>query len=539
MRGKSRFRCRAGAEKCLFPLSVFLVMLVFFTLLHPIPIMDGDDVIYTVVSRKAVPRPGEWNPTRMMPELLMGLCGNLAGLAAAAGWGSFIDCQITVLAAMLSVFITGYAAAFRCFLERHLGAGRFSAACLTLLFLLMHFLVFRTMESGNLYMFFSYDACCVFYYTISALFCCTLILLDMTEPFGALIREDVSPARSGFLLLALYCAVFSNLHGSVILASWFFLRLVMETLRLKRVQKAEGRARKKADTPGIDDEEQVTDKVSGRAQSVLKTVLRENGVAASFLLLWVIALALEATGGRAASTGGVPGSASFTLELGLSMSSFAGLLGRCSLFFRLLLAAMALLAMLVLVIRSEHVRNRRFAKELVEAAVPGGLSLVFILLLCAASDASYAGRPQVMFPVFFSVFLMMTMAASGAIRRWPAAASLLPLAIVFCFTMTNTRMLTFADSNPLFVDGHVAAALENSIYGQIIDAAKAGETEVTVLVPESGETVSNWPHDGTIAEPMVNFFLKFGLIDHEIAVQIVPSAEVNRQFHIPDNPVLR
>ena len=509
VQGQDRLRRRATAERWLFALAVFLVMAAFFTLLHPVPIMDGDDVIYTVVSRKAVPRPGAWNPTRMMPELLMGLCGNLAGLAAAAGLGSFIDCQVAVLAVMLSAFIAGYAAAFRRLLEKRLGMGRFSAVGLTLLFLLMHFLIFRTQESGNLYMFFSYDACCVFYYTISALFCCTLVLLDIAEPFGRLVRPGASAARTGFLALALYCAVFSNLHGSVILAAWFFLRIVREALGRKG-------------TPGA-----------------LKTALKENSAAALFLLFWVMALLLEATGGRAASTGGVDVGSSFTHGLGQAFAAFAGLLGGCSLFFRLLLGGLAALGVLLTVLRPEKGRNRRFAGELQEAAVPGVLSLVFILLLCAASDASYAGRPQVMFPVFFALFLLMADAEACAIRRWPGAAALLPLAVVFCFSMTNTRMLTFADSNPLFIDGHTALAVQNCIYGQIIDAARAGKSEVTVLVPQSGETVSNWPHDGTIAEPMVKFFLKYGLIDHDITVQIVPSAEVNRQFHIPENPVLR
>ena len=57
--------------------AVFAAMLVFFTVLHPIPIMDEDDVIYTVLVRKAIPLPGSWNPSRMMPEVLMSLCGNL------------------------------------------------------------------------------------------------------------------------------------------------------------------------------------------------------------------------------------------------------------------------------------------------------------------------------------------------------------------------------------------------------------------------------------------------------------------------------
>ena len=88
---------------------VFAAMLLFFTVLHPIPIMDEDDVIYTVLSRKAIPIPGAWNPSRMMPEILSCVCGNLAGVFAALGFGSFIDCQVFVLGMMLSAFIAVYA----------------------------------------------------------------------------------------------------------------------------------------------------------------------------------------------------------------------------------------------------------------------------------------------------------------------------------------------------------------------------------------------------------------------------------------------
>ena len=101
--------------------------------------------------------------------------------------------------------------------------------------------------------------------------------------------------------------------------------------------------------------------------------------------------------------------------------------------------------------------------------------------------------------------------------------------------MTNTRFLTFSDSNPLFIDGHIAVAVENDIYQQVIDAAEEGKTEVTVRVPRSWDPISNWPHDGNVGNPIAQFFLKYGIIDHEINVRIEPSDEVNEQFHIHPN----
>ena len=42
----------------IFAAAVLDSMMVIFIMLHPIPIMDEDDVIYSVLIRKAIPIPG-------------------------------------------------------------------------------------------------------------------------------------------------------------------------------------------------------------------------------------------------------------------------------------------------------------------------------------------------------------------------------------------------------------------------------------------------------------------------------------------------
>lgn len=61
--GMKRNTDRNRRINLLLCLAVFAAMSVFFIVLHPIPIMDEDDVIYTVLSRKAIPIPGAWNPS--------------------------------------------------------------------------------------------------------------------------------------------------------------------------------------------------------------------------------------------------------------------------------------------------------------------------------------------------------------------------------------------------------------------------------------------------------------------------------------------
>ena len=172
-------------EVILFCAAIFSAMLVFFTLLHPIPIMDEDDVIYTVIVRKAIPIPGAWNPSRMMPEVLISICGNLAALGTAFGFGRFIDCQVVVWGIVFSLFITAYVYSFFYLMRTRFFTEKFQAVCLSIIFLMLHFLIFRTQDSHNSFMFHTYDACCVFYYTVPALLGCTLVMWFMSSPDNA------------------------------------------------------------------------------------------------------------------------------------------------------------------------------------------------------------------------------------------------------------------------------------------------------------------------------------------------------------------
>jgi len=482
----------------LFCLAVFAAMSVFFIVLHPIPIMDEDDVIYTVLSRKAIPIPGAWNPSRMMPELLSSLCGNLAGLCAALHLGRFIDCQITVLGLMLGAFITGYVYSLKRLLEKRFRFGQFSAVCLGLLFLLLHFLIFRSGYSRNLYMFHTYDQCCIFFYTIPALLCCSLVMQFMAEPDKTPRLTGTRPLRESMLVLVLYLAVFSNLFGSAVLAAYAFFRAVREGVRGKKAG---------ADGKGL---------------------LKSGAIWLSVVVFWLLAAVLEATGGRAGGGAGIARASRLSLACGELMK----LLGKTApLFWLLVLAAAS--AGIVLLAAEKNGESRKnglsFLGGILAWCIPNAL---FLLLLSAVVNPKYAGRPEAMFTLLFSVMLLMVLCFAAAVRRWPKTALLLPILLLFVYSMTNTRFLTFADSNPLELDGHLAVAVENEIYEGIIAAAEAGETEITVAVPVSGED-GNWPHDGNVGKPMAEFFLKYGLIDHEIIVHTQPDEAFNRAFNIP------
>ncbi len=490
-------------EEVLFCVAVFAAMLVFFTVLHPIPIMDEDDVIYTVLVRKAIPLPGSWNPSRMMPEVLMSLVGNLSGLSTALGFGRFIDCQVFILAAFFSAFITAYVYALFRLLEKRFACGRFQALCLSVFFLELHFLIFRTELTRNNFMFHTYDACCVFYYTVPALLGCTLVMHFMRTPDETPVLNGKHLIRESFLILALYFEIFSNLFGSVILAAYAGYRVLRGLLRNK--------SRKNE-----------------------KSFLRENGFWAGIILLWILAAVFELTGGRAAGarSEAAAGSLGLAAKFGQAFLLFGETMWNSNLVFRLMIPAVTLIVVLLMAARKFRTQNKAVFSVVLEIAVWGMATAMAVLLLCAGAEPLYAGRPEAIFPVVFAIFLLLVLGIHYILLCIPFLARLLPVLLIAVYSFTNTRYLTFQDSNPLLVDGHVAVAIENEIYEAVIEAGKAGETEIWVDVIHTSED-GNWPFDGKVCDPIAKFFLKFGIVDHEMRVHVHASDEMNEKYHIP------
>ena len=514
-----KYFSRKKWETALFCIAVFLVMLVFFTVLHPIPIMDEDDVIYSVMVRKAIPLPGKWNPSRMMPEVLSALCGHFAALCTAIGLGRFIDCQVTVLAVMLSGFITVYVYVFFCLLEVRFHIGRFQAFCLSVLFLLLHFLIFRTEESGNKHMFHTYDECCVFYYTISALTGCILVMHFMREPDGVPVLFSHHPVKESFLLLALYFALFSNLFGSAILAAYAAFRVLECILRILKNRRL------------LQEGKQEKDKKTGRVFH--KQFWKENAFWIGILFVWGLAVILELTGGRASGARGSlsSGELSVPAKFGQTVSLFCRSILNSNLLFRLMLGAVLVAVLLLALIRSKR-NNNPCLSALGEIVALGVLTSLPVLLLCAGVDPTYAERPETVFPIVFTLFLLLILGMCAVMRSTPFLGRMLPLLLVFVFSMTNTQMRTFCDSNPLLIDGHVAVEIENEMYESIITAAEAGETETTIDVIHSAFG-ANWPHDGLVGDPIAQLFYKYGIIDHRITVRTNPSDELNARYLLP------
>ncbi len=486
----------------LFAAAVLAGMMVFFILLHPIPIMDEDDVIYTVLVRKAIPIPGAWNPSRMMPEVLASFSGHTAAILTRFGLGSFIRCQVAVVGTVLSLFITWYVLTFQQLLRRRFRMGLFVSCCLAALFLELHFLVFCVAPEGNLHLFHTYDECCVFFYTIPAVFCGTLVMRLMTEDSDNPLAGK-SLVQQSLWVTAVYFAVFSNLYGSILLAAYAGLKLLENILKNRKQQ-------------------------NGRQ------FWKQNAFPSAVLVLWFLALLLEGSGGRGASQSTLNNHKGTLLRLiGDAAEQFFQTMWHTNLLYRLLFltAVILLIVQCVPNMRSPDAGAPSRIGPVLRTACVGILSMAFIILLSAVVSPEYLNRPEVIFAAVFAVILFMLLCVAGFLQHMPRFAVLMPIVLLFVFSMTCTRFRTFSDSNPVNIHGQVAVALEDEIYQSIITAAEEGRWDVGVQVPKYQED-GNWPHDGNIGAPIAELFLKYGIIDHPVYVWTDPTEEINLKYGI-------
>ena len=476
--------------------AVLLSMLLFFELAHPLVILDADDWTYISESRAAIPSPEFWNPARVLPEILMPWASGL-GVLLFGGLG-YIRAITLMNGLVLSLFITGYVLAFYRLLVRRLGLDAGKAALLSGLFLLLHFSLQRTAPEQNLYLFWAKDVTCVYYYVIPALLNCTLV---MVLSCGGLHRRLWEPGelwRKALLIAAAYLAVFSNLFESAILACWCGLDLLAALLRQRKERKA------------------------------LRRLLGEQSFSLGVALLWLLSVWFESRGGRGAAAAALPPAQA----LGQSLKAALGFFGS--------LYKLALLPVIAGLLALPLLRLWRYAPEekkpcgrlLLPLALVGLLLALFQVLLCARVNPGYAGRGDVQFGCCFALLALSLLSLGLLLRRWEKLTLLLPLALLILFSLTNTRLRSFADSNDILAPASLCTAMDQDLVDQVLAAQARGERSVTVHVADFGSE-DNWPQSTYMGGRIASSLYKHGITEELMDISIQPDREVNRRFHLP------
>ncbi|MDO5445772.1 MAG: hypothetical protein Q4F31_09165 [Eubacteriales bacterium] len=506
-------------------LCVYAGIFCFCFLAHPQVILDYDDWSYVSYFRVPVPWPSFWNPSRVLPECLMPLCGFLGALVyrLIPSLG-YIKAESLFFALVLSAFEMLYLYMFSRLMAKRFQTGISGTVISSAVFFLFHFLIFRTNAENNPYLFRTANLTCMFFYLIPALLNAALVMYFMADPSSFeyfFSSPDHAAEKKALLkklivLIVVYFCIFSNLFASIIAAVFAFFEILKGALYLNK---------------------------NGGLLRNFRGFLRRYSLGFVILLLFLVSVLFEAFGGRAAVSYGDQIPLAEGLRSALSFTAVtAGSVSRAA-----VCSALAILALFASVCvsgksisagsaRSSDADIFSFVLVSVLSAIIIG---IYIILLSAKVWAEYVERPDILISFFFPLFLAVSAALGRVISKVPKAAYPSAALAVLMALLVNTPGRTFAESYSLDceVSPETCMALSQDLVDQVLTAEREGKDKVTVEVMFTGNYGSdNWPQVTYLGDVLVSTLRKHGVISGDITVDIFPSDSFNEKYGLVFDP---
>lgn len=505
MHVRPHFYQRSWFSLLIFCVIIFLLSFCFFYSIHPLVFFDTDDWAYLTYPRAAIPTLGDWNPTRVFPEVVMPIVAAFAGYVVAPFMGgNFLDATIWANAFAAALFIAVYIGVFTVFVKQQFKLKTAWVIMLGCLFFLMHFLVLRGLPEENTHLFWSPNVTSFYFYTLPNIFCATLLLYVLSNNAFDDFFTSEHLTKKALLVLATYLALFSNLFASIIIAA--FAGIVLIVRLYKKVRQ------------GFN----------------FKEFCSCNAAWLVFIISWFLVQLLEAMGGRAAS---FSGGSSYAENLQTTVANLTTL--PISKVFCLLVVVAVVAYIIVLYQNRSNEKTPDLWLPIVLLAA-GLLALAYTVLVVAKVDCAYILRADVMFSVLFYLIMIAMTCCALLIKYFPRAVLCLPLLMLLIVFYTYTNGNTFQDVNIVGLTPETAYAVTQDIIEQIEQADDDGLTTMELKVPEAIGS-DNFPLAiyGGEQEYFSRTALKMGLIENDIAITVVPDPAKSAEFNLTTERFVR
>lgn len=211
----------------IFYILLFLLFFVFFSQVHPLVPFNSDDWINMGMARRAYPSFAFWNPTKVFPECFEPFVASFAAFFVTPLIGDYLNAMTITNAAVVSLFIIIYLFSFQRLIEHKFKISKLGVFSIVLLFAVLHFLILKTEEANNEYLWYSHDCNCYYHYTIPNLLCASLVMWLMHNNINT-IRNRLS---IGILSFVSYLALCSNLYSTIILTAYLGSVLLIDVIQ--------------------------------------------------------------------------------------------------------------------------------------------------------------------------------------------------------------------------------------------------------------------------------------------------------------------
>ena len=485
----------------LFTAAVFTIMFVFYSRIHPLVIYDADDWKYICFTRHAFPVWKEWNPTRVLPEIMMSLTAEIGTFCIYPFTKDFINANIIINAIVVSIFITIYIYTFYRVIEKRYGMSQAANIFVSALFLILHFWIFRYKSKSNEYMFNGLDLTCFFYYIIPNMINASIVMRLSENDIFEMDRKTLfeHPIRNGTMFTVIYLALVSNLYASVILAGYVGCRLILEIIT------------------GLKKKEELSD------------IMKKNIPRILLIVFWLVIQIFELNGGRADD---IKTETSLIGLCGQQVFEFVDLGGTLSPSFVTLYMIICILFIIVLV-KGCISKTNHYIEDVKRVLFDIAVSIVVLIYLIMVSSVHYIGsikRPDILFGFVFFIFLMLMTMLLSLMREIKVVKLVLPLVVLISFFEINTPKRTFKETNIRNINYQKCIAIDNDIIDQIVTAGEKNKKDITVYVP-SFKAESNWPLSVKTGDLAATALYKHGITDHKVKVKKTkPTRKKNKKF---------
>ncbi|MCQ2519090.1 MAG: hypothetical protein MJ107_01025 [Lachnospiraceae bacterium] len=495
---KEKLKSKDFVISLLTILFVFAVLIIFFCNVHPMYVYQLDDWVYISYNRIGIPSTHYFNPTKILPEVLLPASAEIAVDIVYPITGDYIGSMAKVFGIVLSLFTTilmGYVAGW---LKKHYGLSAGIISGLVIVVLLMFFMPYYNLKFSFSSMFYASNTNAIFNYVVPGLFNAILVfVLFEIEKFEWFNRKKIY--ANGILLLFIYLCINSNLFHSIIGAA-FVGSILVEKLYI-----------------------QIRNSEKKGFIKFVSEYVKDNYTYLLILLMWFCSAILEACGDRAVA-GGTEIKIKETWAIYIN-----SILGMNKLFLLLVFGSL-FVAWVIWIYRAvkRNEKDHSFISYQWKTLFSLLLTFIFDFLLCARVSPASAQNCAALWAVPFFEILIFIVSTGYIMKNVPQFFIGVPIALfvlssVFVVTKENYRDVYYT---PIIKD------ICNDIIDQIVEADQKGETYCEVYIPISHNP--ELPENTVKCNEVIARAAYFhGLTTKYMDVKIIETLEKNEEFNFP------
>lgn len=439
-------------------ITMFLGVFIFFALVHPLVLFDGDDWYYIYNYRKPIPIWGDWNPARVFPEVLMPLIGYLSAYIVLPFVHDYISSVAITCAFLLASLTTLLVYKSSMVLNTLFDIGKNNAYLLGGFLVILHFAIFKTKMVDSTFLLIANDVAGYFFYVIPGLLNALFVMRFLCDD-KANSLNNMSLSQRGYIIIFVYFSIFSNLFDSIILAAFSFSHIIVKFI--------------------------IKDK-----QDSIKNVLSNNLSHLAILLLWLTTCVYELNGGRSGEIG------KEVLPVFKTFEYFKVLVSQMDHTIGTTLVVAIILSFVVYLKSVVHDKiDHNYFYSFFTIVSSMIITTTFLIIVCAKSFPEYGGSAECVYGTFFYFLVLSILSVAYLIHKYPVVQSFLPMAVFLTFVISTNSLYPFVEPNQINIPHHISMKISRNFIDQVINADKAGKNDIVLKVPAGdSKAPDNWPH---------------------------------------------